>query len=123
MELRQDDSQFSVTFSRFKFITINEKCRFGEPVGQPRRDRNEGEQTAVARPTRDGVEVEISWGAPNPARILERYTQLPDGSLKVEATTHVQDNVDTCVRIYRKQESQQQSPMVRKASEAAGRRL
>lgn len=117
LEIEESQSQFKVSFvTVVPFFKVTESVPIGGGAASlPRRDLKPGRQTCVARripPAAGadggggagggggGVRVEMSWGEPLAGGLVEEYTLLPDGALRVRATTTVGGRSVTADTVY-----------------------
>jgi hypothetical protein len=85
------------------FFKVSEEYVLGSEVSQPRRDLRGGKQRAAATPSPNGgLEVQISWGAPNVGGVNEKYSLLDDRTLECLSTVDVRAGSVTTRTVYRK---------------------
>ncbi|GBF91799.1 hypothetical protein Rsub_04904 [Raphidocelis subcapitata] len=82
------------------FFRVRESFPLGATAEMPRRDLRPGRQTALARRVEGGARVEMAWGEPLAGSLVEEYTLLPDGRLRVRATTAVGGRSVTADAVY-----------------------
>ncbi|KAI3430893.1 hypothetical protein D9Q98_009302 [Chlorella vulgaris] len=104
LELEQNGRRVAVRFlTVVPFFKVSEEYVLGSEVSQPRRDLRGGKQRAAATPSPNGgLEVQISWGAPNVGGVNEKYSLLDDRTLECLSTVDVRAGSVTTRTVYRK---------------------
>ena len=65
LSLSQTDVHFTVNFvTVVPFFKVTETIPFNSSTQMGRRDLRSGKQTATAKKTAEGVDVEMEWGQP-----------------------------------------------------------
>ncbi|KAA6423409.1 MAG: hypothetical protein FRX49_06470 [Trebouxia sp. A1-2] len=89
LEIDQASSppHFTVRYvvSRMQFLQTVEHFAFDQQIEMPRRDGQDGTQTATLTDVGDGLQTVITWGEPNPVTLIENYTEVQQDTLITEA--------------------------------------
>ncbi|DBA93466.1 TPA: hypothetical protein ACH3X2_003250 [Trebouxia sp. C0005] len=103
LEIDQASSppHFTVRYvvSRMQFLQTVEHFAFDQQIEMPRRDGQDGTQTATLTDVGDGLQTVITWGEPNPVTLIENYTEVQQDTLITEAKAQAGGQTLCCKQV------------------------